>query len=154
MAKAPQIRPRRGIRALTSAADHLNYEWRMVRASATAVENASSAGDIWATNIALECFLLHARVIRDFFAGRANRNDVLAKDFLTVRPRVQLPLLRSRTTRTRLNRGIAHLSFSRSRLGRDWPVRRLLSEIDGAMTAFSSRLEAEHPRLAQIVSAV
>jgi len=112
----------------------------MARVSARALEKAYAANDVWAKNIALESFLVHARVIRDFYAASASENDVLAIDFLGSVPRVRLSLLRSRAIRTRLNRRIAHLSFSRSRLKRAWDVRTILNEINGAMDAFEALL--------------
>ena|SRR2546425_13174968 len=149
------IRPRRtrGIRALTSAADDLNYEWKMANVSAAALARAITSRDVWAQNIALESFLVHARVLRDFFSSKASDNDVLARDFLGSVPRVKLTHLRSQRIRMRLNRRIAHLSFSRSRLKRAWDVRRLLNEINQAMEAFLVVLSTQKPRLASIVGA-
>jgi hypothetical protein len=153
MSKMRSPRSRRGEKALASAADDLNYEWKMARISAAALARASLAGSVWAQNIALESFLIHARVIRDFFASSGSDNDVLATDFLGSVPRVKLPLLRSHSIRTRLNRRIAHLSFSRSRLKRAWNVRQLLNEINGAMNHFLVLLAVQDSRLAAIVGA-
>jgi hypothetical protein len=153
MTKTRKPRRRRGPKALASAADDLNYEWKMARVSAQALERAYVANDVWAKNIALESFLVHARVIRDFYAASASDNDVLAIDFLGSSPRVRLPLLRSRAIRTRLNRRIAHLSFSRSRLKRAWDVSTLLNEINAAMTAFVALLAKRDAKLAAIVGA-
>jgi hypothetical protein len=125
----------------------------MVKKGAAALDDARSVGDTWASNLALECFLLHARVIRDFFRTHGSADDVLARDFLNRPPRFRLSLLRSSTIRRRLNRGVAHLSYSRSRLGRNWQVRTLLNEINQAMDAFVVRLTTEQPRIARIVSA-
>ncbi len=153
MPKTPKPRRKRGPKALASAADDLNYEWKMARVSARALEKAYAANDVWAKNIALESFLVHARVIRDFYAASASENDVLAIDFLGSVPRVRLSLLRSRAIRTRLNRRIAHLSFSRSRLKRAWDVRTILNEINGAMDAFVALLARRDAKLAAIVGA-
>jgi hydrogenase maturation factor HypF (carbamoyltransferase family) len=76
---------------------------------------------------------------------------VLARDFLSPPPRVRLSRLRNRRLKQRLDRAIAHLTFSRSRLGRRWRVQALLSEIDTAMAAFIARLETEKPVLARIM---
>ena len=153
MTKLRKPRRKRGLQALASAADDLNYEWKMARVSARRLDRAQAAHDVWATNIALEAFLVHARVIRDFYASSASDNDVLAIDFLGSRPRVRLPLLRSGVIRTRLNRRIAHLSFSRSRLKRAWNVQTLLNEINGAMTTFVALLAKRNAKLAAIVGA-
>ena len=153
MAKSRKPRPKRGSKALASAADDLNYEWKMARMSGLALARAQRSGNVWATNMALETFLLHARVIRDFYGSSGSANDVLAVDFLGSSPRVRLPLLRSRATRVRLNRRIAHLSYSRSRLKRSWNVPTLLSEINQAMIDFIALLAKRDAKLAAIVSA-
>ncbi len=151
--KYPKPRRKRGPKALASAADDLNYEWKMANVSARALARAIAAKHVWAQNIALESFLVHARVIRDFYASSASDNDVLAIDFLGSLPKVKLSLLRSRPIRTRLNRRIAHLSFSRSRLKRAWDVRTLLDEINAAMTNFVALLARRDAKLAAIVGA-
>lgn len=123
----------------------------MVRAAADRLAGARAASDFIAVNIALEAFLIHARNIRDFFRPKGRHNDVLARDFLSPPPRVRLSRLRNRRLKQRLDRAIAHLTFSRSRLGRRWRVQALLSEIDTAMAAFIARLETEKPVLARIM---
>jgi len=78
---------------------------------------------------------------------------VLARDFLWSEPKVRLTLLRSNPIRKRLNRRIAHLSYSRSRLKRAWDVRRLLNEINSAMIQFVSLLARRDRKLASIAGA-
>ena len=146
-------RPKRGRKALASAANDLNYEWKMAIVAAKALAQAQGAGDQWAQNIALESFLVHAGIIRDFFAAAGPANDVIARDFLGSVPKVRLTLLRSSPIRARLNRRIAHLSYSRTRLKRVWDVRRLLSEINGAMMDFVALLAHRDRKLAAIVGA-
>ena len=148
MAKTPKHRPSRGTAWLKSAADDVGYEWWMARESAVRLGVAIEAGDQVNVNMALECFLLHARNIRDFFGAHGKPDDVLSRDFLGRPMRVRMSLLRSRGLRDRLNRRVAHLSFSRSRLKRDFPVGDLLIEIDAAMTQFEQRLRAQDPMLA------
>jgi hypothetical protein len=144
-------RPKRGKKALKAAAKDLGYEWLMVRSSVQASLAAAARRDGVAKNIALERFLLHARNIRDFFRANGRRDDVLARDFLGTPIRVRMPVLRSRTIGTRLNRRVAHLSHSRARLGRRWPVSKLLAEIENAMTRFEQRLREVDPKLADIL---
>ena len=91
--------------------------------------------------------IYHARNIRDFLAWSNNPNDVVASDFVGRLVRVRMPLLRSSKVRERLNRRIAHLSYSRLRLGREWDVPLLITEIDSAMGAFLRRLEQVQPAL-------
>ena len=147
-AKTVKTRPLRGRAALKSAAADLSYEWGMARASAFRLGVAIKHGDQVGTNMALECFLLHARNIRDFFAADGHPNDVLSRDFFGRPIRVALPLLRSSRMRNRLNRRVAHLSYSRSYLGRSFPVDKLLAEIETAMTRFEKRLRSRDPDLA------
>jgi len=148
---ATTARPRRprGLRALSAAASDLRYEWDMTKVAAVLLSSATEADNPLLVNVALECLLLHARNIRDFFAPRGQSDDVLAADFLGRPLRVAMPLLRSHSLRTRLNRRIAHLSYSRARLKRGWQVRTLTAEIDRAMTTFVRRLRASQPRVAK-----
>ena len=147
-AKTGKTRPLRGRAALKSAAAALGYEWGMARASALRLGVAMKHDDQVAVNMALECFLLHARNIRDFFAADGRPNDVLSRDFFGRPIRVALPLLRSSRMQNRLNRRVAHLSYSRSYLGRFFPVDKLLAEIETAMTRFEKRLRSRDPDLA------
>src|SRR6266571_4199982 len=96
-------RPKRGRKALASVADDLNYEWKMANVAARALAQAQGMNDVWAQNLALESFLVHARIIRDFFAASGSTDDVLARDFLGSDPKVRLTLLRSNPIRKRLN---------------------------------------------------
>jgi len=140
-------RPLCGDRALISAADDLAYEWDMARKAAALLARAHAADNQDLVNLFLEAFLLHARNIRDFLAWSNNPNDVIASDFVGRPVRVRMPLLRSRKVRARLNKRIAHLSYSRSRLGRHWNVGVLVAEIDTAMDAFLRRLAQVRPKL-------
>lgn len=142
----PRVKRRRA--ALKTLADDVGYEWWMARESAARIATAKHARDQVGTNMALECFLVHARNIRDFFARNGRRNDVLARDFLGHLTVVRLPFLRNTRTRRRLDRRVAHVSYSRSRLRRDWPVRTILAEIDRAMAKFERQLRAKDSELA------
>jgi hypothetical protein len=98
--------------------------------------------------MALECFLLHARNIRAFFDAEGRENDVLSRDFLGRPIRVAMPTLRSSQMQDRLNRRVAHLSYSRSYLGKSFPVEKLMGEINAAMARFEERLRSRDPDLA------
>ncbi len=145
--KKRTLRPFRGQRALMSAFEGLAYEWDMARKAAVLLAREHAVGNQDLVNLLLEAFLLHARNIRDFLAWSNNPNDVVASDFVRHPVRVRMPLLRSRKVRERLNRLVAHLSYSRSRLGREWDVPVLIAEIDSAMGAFLRRLEQVQPAL-------
>ena len=144
-------RPNRGAAALRSAVKDLAYEWQTARDAVRALVSARQAGNTALSNMFIEDFLLHARNLRDFFAPRGKPDDVLAKDFLGRHPRIALPHLRSAAVRNRLNRRIAHLSYSRPRFRVGWNIPRLLAEIEAAMEAFALRLESKRPRLARIL---
>src|SRR6267143_4684401 len=102
MTKSGTSRRKRGTKALAAAADDLNYEWKMAIVAARTLARAQGTGDQWAQNMALESFLVHARIIRDFFSPKASADDVLAVDFLGSTPKVKLTLLRSDRIRMRL----------------------------------------------------
>ena len=144
-------RPRRGRRILESAARDLGYEWRMARSAVGVLAVAYREDDQFAINLSLECFLLHARNLRDFFAPTGKPDDVLASDFLGRPPRVKMSMLRSRAVRNRLNKRIAHLSYSRFRFRGGWNVPTLMTEIDNAMHQFIERLETIDSELAAVL---
>jgi len=100
-------------------------------------------------DVCLENFLLHARNLRNFFAAAGKHDDVLAADFLGRPMRVRLPLLRSQGIRKRLNKSLAHLSYSRSRFRARWPGDRLYTEINQAMNRFAARLRVKRPEVAK-----
>jgi hypothetical protein len=151
--KTRTIRPTRGDRALLSAGKDVAYELDMARKAAALALNAKAAGDQDRVNLFLEAFLLHVRNLRDFLAWSNNHNNVIAADFLGRPVRVRMPLLRSPAVRARLNRRIAHLSYSRARLGRGWNVPALLAEVEVAMRRFTDRLKLVRPRLARRLGA-
>lgn len=148
MSSAQLTRLLRGRRALKSAAQDLGYEWNMARIAVRLLSLAQRARSQVMVNLTMETFLLHARNLRDFFATSGQPEDVLASDFLGRPLRVRMPLLRSAKIRRRLNKRIAHVSYSRSRLGRQWDVRTLATEIDEAMEAFVTRLSTIDAQLA------
>lgn len=149
MANGPNARPTHGIAALSSAVSDLAYEWWMAHEAAERIRLTAAANDVSGKNMALESFCIHARNIRAFFDAKGRKNDVLSRDFFGRPMRVRLSRLRNKSMRRRIDRRIAHLSFSRSRLKREFPVKQLLTEIDGAMFAFLRRLEDEHPKLTE-----
>lgn len=130
--------------ALRSAAEALHYEWGMIHVSRGQIVLAKKAHDQALENTALESFLIHARNISDFFQVGGREDDVLARDFLGLTPRVKLPYIRKH--KKRLNRRLAHLSYSRPRLKREWPTGLMLREIDRAMNLFQDRLKASGKR--------
>ncbi len=135
-------RKARGRSALKSAAGTVEYEFRMFVVGCAALSRAPTPEE---KNLVLEALLIHARNLRDFFAPSGRSNDILARDFVSRMPRIAMPYLRSNTSRNRLNRLIAHLSYSRPRLGKNWDIHRLVHEVEAAMSAFLKRLKEERP---------
>lgn len=132
----------RGDKALRSAAGTVEYEFRMFLVGITALDRAPTWEE---QNLVLEALLVHARNLRDFFQVHGRSDDILARDFVVQMPSTSMPYLRSRSCRRRLNRLLAHLSYSRSRLSRDWNICALRDEISGAMRAFLSRVARDNP---------
>lgn len=132
----------RGPAALKSAAITIEYEYRMLLVGCAALGRAPTTEE---RNLVLEALLIHARNLRDFFAKSGNNDDILARDFVSQMPRIAMPYLRSRTRRKRLNRGLAHASYSRPRLGGEWNVQIIGRELEVAMRRFLERLKEESP---------
>jgi hypothetical protein len=113
-----------------------------------AIANRDATGK----NMALECFLIHARNIRDFSGADGESDDVLARDFLSRSPRLRMTLLRGKPVRRRMNKPVAPISCSRARLGRRWEVAARLGEVDAATSVFEQWLRRLDNRLADLVS--
>ena len=144
-----KIRQRRGDRALRSAAGDLFYEWKTAQNTVELIYYAKKDRDQVRLNAALESLLIHARNIRDFFNAQGRTNDILAIDFLDRNIRVRMTYLRR--NKKRLDRAIAHLSYSRSRIKKNWDVRLIVSEIDDSMRRFINRLKLKHPLISEDV---
>ena len=99
-------------------------------------------------NIALEAFLLHARVLRGFFVGDGGGDDIKAERFLGCRMRFRLPILRA--SRARLNKALAHASYRRPRYKQPWRVSAIHSELLAAWSTFLHRLAQKNARAHRI----
>jgi hypothetical protein len=96
-------------------------------------------------NMCLEAFLLHARNLRECFRNDSHQpDDILLSDYVTRMPRIAMPYLRR--NRRRLNRRLAHASYSRQRLTPRWDTKVILSEILAALKAFLIRLDKDSPK--------
>lgn len=143
-------RGRRTREELESVIKDVEYEWWMARESA---KRTGAEGAQVCVNMALESFLIHARAIRDFFKSKGGQpDDIRAHDFLCKHMSVHMPLLQNRELGSRIDKRIAHLSYSRSHLERNFPVAELLREINAAMMKFEQRLQAVDPDLADILA--
>jgi len=138
-------RRKRGDRALRTAAGTISYEYQMFCSAFAATSAMSRVQRTPQTEairvLTLEAALLHARVLRDFFIGSgSDPDDILVTDFVPRRPRFALPVLRSRQIRSRLNKLLAHPSYSRARLGKQWPIVAIHAEITTAWQLFLDRV--------------
>lgn len=96
----------------------------------------------------LESFLLHTRVLRDFFyPERINDDDVIASHFVEnwklIRPEMS-PWLAGH--KQGLNKALAHLSIARLKYEREqkkWNVSALQQEIESLISRFMERLPDE-----------
>ena len=142
---APQPRPRRGSRSLRSAAKTIRYELDMFLLASRCLQTPNEPA---VANLLLEALLLHTRVLRDFFRGPgpgSRKDDILVTDFLPVKPRFRLRRLRSSSTKKRLDKLLAHASFSRPRLDKNWPIGPIQQEIIEAWLLFMERLDKHDP---------
>lgn len=96
-------------------------------------------------NASLESLIIHARNIRDFFNSTGRENDVLAIDFLGRNLRIRMPYIRK--NKKRLDRRIAHLSYSRSRMSPKWDVAKIISEMNDSINRFIKKLKVQHPSI-------
>ena len=101
-----------------------------------------------AASALVESFLLHARVLRDFFcrSPRPKPDDVIAADFVSgwVPPAdSSYPYLASQ--KTRLDKALAHLSIARMQYVGDnktWDLPAIRGELDGIIEQFLQALPA------------
>ena len=149
----PMTRPERNREHLKAVAQDLGYEWWMAVESVNRIEALRESSDDWANNAALECFLLHARILRDFFRASSDPDDVIAQDFLGSPITVEMSTLQSDTVNKWLNKKVVHLSHSRPSLPRGWNTRHLLEEIDNAMQAFVAAVSTSDREIGSIVAA-
>jgi hypothetical protein len=93
--------------------------------------------------------LVHARLLLDFFeASSRYRDDVLCSDFGFATSRVPLSV----ADRTRLNKDIVHLTYSRLRhtpATKPWPVATILGALRPTVVAFIRHVLEHSPSDAQ-----
>lgn len=116
----------------------LEHAWKRLQ------DNPQPSAD---NNLYEECFLLHVRVMRDFFIGeRSHSDDVLAEDFICDSDRwreVAGELFTFvKTQRRDLNSTLAHLSYKRSTQKR-WDLARIYRETREAIELFLKELPSE-----------
>jgi len=144
-------RKSRGLAALRTGAEVVTYEYWMFKEGLrwlASLKGVSSAPSQAAMNAAIEVTLIHARNLLDFFAAGGRPNDVKMHDFLSFPPRIALPYLRK--NRKRMNRKLAHPSYSNSRMSSSWDFAAIEAEIDKAIARFVKRLARDEPKLRRL----
>jgi hypothetical protein len=96
-------------------------------------------------NITLEAFLLHVRILRDFFLGTSFLDDILAIDFALDPTEFQLPNVMA--VSTRLDKYLAHPSYTRPDNAANWQVAYMHTEILDAWRLFLSRVAIAQPEV-------
>ncbi len=129
----------------------LFYEVWMLNESAK-IWSSTSPGA--AHNMAIESFLVHFRNLRDFFyppfeawTDKRKTDDVIAFDYCD-QWHAAAPDWRELAPceRDRINKLLAHISYSRTALGRDWPIREMLAAIRTSLSAFVTKLPTERQK--------
>ena len=130
-------------------APKVKYEWDMFIcvANRITVECEQRTADQFTKNILLEVFLLHARVLHDFLVKPPSEcDDVLAFHFFddastwnTVLSSYNFCPYLSKS-RKRLNKKLAHLTFSRLTEDKCWKINAIRDEVSYAWHTFSKTL--------------
>ena len=125
------------------------YEWKMFIATIAALNGVHFLGGA-IRNALLESLLIHARILTDFFFTDPSReDDVSAKHFFhneedwRVDFKTECPYLYE--NRQRLNKSVAHLSYSRIEYESDkeWQYGRISNELHSIWDKFRSSLPTE-----------
>ena len=127
------------LRATRGIAQKVCYERSMLDwcAQQIRLEKALPKSDDAKSNLVLEGFLLHARVLRDFLVKKNPKlDDVLAEHFLEEPLPYLGPLPYLEEHRERLNKLLAHLTYTRREYEKRWDVAKIHTEIDRAWREF------------------
>jgi len=126
----------------------VRYEWEMLRYAYQQIQNQRNITEERHINMLLEDFLLHSRVLRDFFVQEPkNKDDVSASHFFDD-PSIWNSIKSShcaylQKNRTRLNKYLAHLSYDRLNEDKRWDIKKIFNEINNVWKAFYSILPPE-----------
>jgi hypothetical protein len=145
---ASSKRPRRKeseLQQLASQHGSLFYEVQMLNLAA---KKALGGGAGFEKNVAIEAFLLHFRNVRDFlfpaeksWRDEARFDDVIAFDYCsqwlwTAEDWSEC----SANERARLNKLLAHISYSRASLDHNWPLQEMLETLRLKFSEFVTNL--------------
>ncbi len=98
--------------------------------------------------MAIECFLIHFRNLRDFLYPDAdsadNRDNVIARDYDSGWLKTDSDWKPcSRNERNRINKLLAHISYSRRHLDHSWPIQAMWQQMMQRLAGFIRSLPAE-----------
>jgi len=110
------------------------------------------AEESWLKNALLESFVIHARVLIDFFyALNPQKDDVIAEDFLSSPDvwRNERPKLSERLSeaKERANKHLAHLTYQRVDVAlnnREWPFVEISKDMRSVMKRFLEKVSADN----------
>ena len=125
----------------------VKYEWDMFEWLSHKIKREWQIADMPTRNMLLEGFLLHARILRDFFVGEPRGDDVSARHFFddesawVDKTKDLCPYTRKK--KTRIDKKLAHLTYSRPILGKEWDFGTISKEIYEAWDKFLSFLPDE-----------
>jgi len=95
-------------------------------------------------NLFVEGFLLHARILRDFFIADPKQDDVSARHFFEDPSQWRAPSSSLcpylKANKVRIDKKLAHLTYSRLTEEEQWDFKAIQSEIALAREAFRSAL--------------
>ncbi len=129
----------------------VKYEWDMFEWLSHKIERRIKREwqnvDKPTRNMLLEDFLLHARILRDFFVGEPRNDDVSARHFFDdhsawVEEAKELCPY-TRENKTRIDKKLAHLTYTRPILDKDWDFLAIRTDIYDAWDKFLSSLPSE-----------
>lgn len=119
------------------------YEWGMFHATA---QRIPSARDDVERNALVEAFLVHFRILRDFvypqeLAWTKYLDDAIAFDYDASWTAVATDWKEcSPNEKQRVDKLLAHLSYTRPTLGHQWPIPDMVKAIDAAFKSFITAL--------------
>ena len=124
-----------------NAPEAFKYELGMFRLAITRRSNEQNKQDKFISNALLECALLHARNLLEFFTGKiSHKNDnIIASHFVDKPPK--LPYLES--LRNDINKRLSHLTYTRVKAGKEWDLPKISDEIEAAHAEFLNFLPEE-----------
>jgi hypothetical protein len=148
-----KVRPRRVPCPADEAAATLEYEFRPLGDALSEYRKYKpllGAKPTPLSNATLEAFLLHARNLRSFFRGTDTMDDILAIDWLNTPTTFSTSALDQAFPA--IHKLLAHPSYSRGDLSRDWPHDAIYAELAGSWHKFLDQLAIDNPSLRKLFS--